>query len=48
MEAGDDAASAKFYPVEDFVSGKKKLAFDHLDLLNQLIAWREKNIQKKK
>ena len=41
MKAGDDAATAKFYLVKDFLEGRKKLAFDHLDFLKKLVAWNQ-------
>jgi hypothetical protein len=46
MKAGDDAASAKFYLVKDFVGGQKKLAFDHMDLLQKLMAWKQHEDEK--
>ena len=44
MKAGDDAATAKFYPVKDFLEDHKQLAFDHLSLLKSLMALNEKEL----
>jgi hypothetical protein len=36
-KAGDDAKSAKFYNLKDMLLEKDNFAFDHYDILNELI-----------
>eukprot|EP00357_Protocruzia_adherens_P028716 CAMPEP_0114990750 /NCGR_PEP_ID=MMETSP0216-20121206/10980_1 /TAXON_ID=223996 /ORGANISM="Protocruzia adherens, Strain Boccale" /LENGTH=173 /DNA_ID=CAMNT_0002353981 /DNA_START=251 /DNA_END=772 /DNA_ORIENTATION=+ len=37
-KAGDDAATAKFYSLKDLLTRKDDFAFDHFELLQQVIA----------
>ena len=37
VSGGDDAAEARWFPIEDVLSGKIKLAFDHLDIITAAI-----------
>ena len=36
-KAGDDAATAKFYPVKDIIGKKDKFAFDHYDIFEAFL-----------
>ena len=40
VKAGDDAASAKWYPLAEILA-KERLAFDHLDIIKKFVEKRE-------
>lgn len=35
--AGDDAATAKFYDLKEILNNKEKFAFDHYEILSELV-----------
>lgn len=43
-KAGDDAKVAHFYNLKDIMADKTKLAFDHHDILKEMIDKKLKNI----
>lgn len=45
-KAGDDAASAKFYDLADIIKAKDRLAFDHKEIIEELIEKKFKNCLK--
>ncbi len=42
-KAADDASSAEFYDLREIIKQKDKLAFDHSEILNELIDKKLKN-----
>lgn len=43
-KAGDDASAASFYDLKDILALKDKLAFDHHEILEELIEKKLKNV----
>jgi 8-oxo-dGTP diphosphatase len=38
VKAADDAANAKFYPLQEVISDPSRIAFDHHNMLKELVA----------
>ncbi len=43
-KAGDDAADAEFYDLKEILASKDKIAFDHHEILLELVEKKLKNI----
>jgi hypothetical protein len=43
--AGDDAASAMFYDIKEILESNDKLAFDHKEILEELLEKKLRNLK---